>query len=170
MNSILPLGTGRLSTFGGPADSGVGADEGLALVGPTDLAIWWYGSLFLTEDQAGAPGLARRLNPRAHYAAMRWDEVLRPHGLAYFNPDGVRNLPTSTLLRHALLRLTNPRNGVTLFARPVDYGPGDGRIIDGQHDPDTGRLIDLSPATAIALGVATDQLVTVELILPEPES
>ena len=101
---------------------------------------------------------------------MRWDEVLRPFGLAYFNPDRTRNLATTALLRHAMLRVTNPRNAVTIFVRPVDYGPGDGRIIDGHQDPDTGRLIDLSPSAALALGVATDQLATVELLLPEVES
>ena len=62
-----------MSVFGGPADEGVGPHEGLALIGPTDLGIWWYSCLFLPESPAGTTGLARRLNPRAFYLAMRWD-------------------------------------------------------------------------------------------------
>ena len=53
MSEIISLGTGKMSTFGGPADEGVGPHEGLALVGPTDLASWWWSCLFLSQQPPG---------------------------------------------------------------------------------------------------------------------
>ncbi len=46
-----------------------------------------------------------------------------------------------------------------MFARPVDFGPGDGSVIDGVKTPDTRRVADLSPGAATALGLQTDDLV-----------
>ena len=148
MSEIVSLGTGRMSTFGGPADDGVGPHEGLALIGPSDLAAWWFAHLFLPQQPPGTTGLARRLNPRAYYLAMRWDYA---------------RLPVD-FLRNTVVKLTNPANGFALFARPVDFGPGDGTIIDGQSTPDTNRLADLSPGAATALGLQTDELVSVEIV------
>jgi len=145
-----------MSLFGGPADEGVGPHEGLALVGPTDLGIWWWSSLFLPESPSGTTGLARRLNPRAFYLAMRWN---------YGN--AVRaGLPVTPreLLRNTVVKLTNPANGLHVLARPVDFGPGDGSVVDGQPTRDTGRLADLSPGAAAALGLRTDDLVRCELV------
>ena len=149
MSKIILLGTGKMSVFGGPADDGVGPDEGLALIGPTDLGIWWYASLFLPEQPAGTTGMARRLNPRAFYLAMRWDYAQWP----------------KQVLRHAVVKLTKPANALHVFARPVDFGPGDGSIIDGLTTTDTGRIADLSPGAATALGLQTDQEVTCELVV-----
>ena len=148
MSEIILLGTGKMSVFGGPADEGVGPHEGLALIGPSDLGIWWYSCLFLPEAPAGTTGLARRLNPRAFYLAMRWDYALYP----------------VQFLRHAVVKLSNPANALHVFARPVDFGPGDGTIIDGQPTQDTGRIADLSPGAATALGLQTDGVVTCELV------
>ncbi len=148
MSEIIALGTGRMSTFGGPADEGVGPHEGLALVGPSDLALWWFACLFLPQQPEGTTGLARRLNPRAYYLAMRWD-------YARFPVD---------FLRNTVVKLTNPANELVVLARPVDFGPGDGTVIDGQPTPDTGRIADLSPGAATALGLQTDELVRVEIV------
>jgi hypothetical protein len=148
MSEILFLGTGKMSVFGGPADEGVGPHEGLALVGPGDLDIWWYSCLFLPDQPAGTTGLARRLNPRAFYLAMRWDYARYP----------------KQILRNAVVKLTNPTNALHVFARPVDFGPGDGTIIDGQPTQDTGRIADLSPGAAMALVLQTDDAVTCELV------
>ncbi len=148
MSEIVFLGVGKMSVFGGPADEGVGPHEGLALVGASDLGVWWWSCLFLPESPAGTTGLARRLNPRAFYLAMRWDYALYP----------------VQFLRHAVVKLTNPANALYVFARPVDFGPGDGTIIDGQPTPDTGRVADLSPGAATALGLQTDDAVTCELV------
>jgi hypothetical protein len=148
MSDIVLLGTGKMSTFGGPADDGVGPHEGLALIGPSDLAFWWFSSLFLAEPPAGTTGLARRLNPRAFYLAMRWDYARWP----------------KLLLRQTVVKLTNPVNGFWVFARPVDFGPGDGSVIDGEPTPDTGRIADLSPGAATALGLETDDVVRCEMV------
>lgn len=148
VSDLIFLGSGRMSVFGGPADEGVGPHEGLALVGPSDLGIWWYASLFLPESPPGTTGLARRLNPRAYYLAMRWDYARFP----------------KIFLRNAVVKLTNPANGLHVFARPVDFGPGDGSIIDGQPTQDTGRIADLSPGAAAALGLRTDEVVRCELV------
>jgi hypothetical protein len=137
-----------MSTFGGPADDGVAPHEGLALIGPTDLALWWFAHLFLPQPPPGTTGLARRLNPRAYYLAMRWDYARWP----------------KDFLRATVVRLTNPATGSDILARPVDYGPGDGLLIDGQPTPDTGRLADLSPGAALALGLRTDDLVLCEMV------
>ncbi len=148
MSELIDLGTGKMSVFGGPADDGVGPQEGLALIGRSDLGIWWYSSLFLPQAPAGTTGLARRLNPRAFYLAMRWDYARFP----------------KQLLRNSVVKLTNPANGLHVFARPVDFGPGDGSVIDGQATLDTGRLADLSPGAATALGLQTDGEVRCELV------
>src|SRR5277367_3920938 len=148
MSEIIFLGQGKMSTFGGPTDGGVGPAEGLALIGPADLAEWWFAHLFLPEQPAGTTGLARRLNPRAFYLAMRWDYGRFP----------------KELLRNTVVKLTNPANGLYVFARPVDFGPGDGTVIDGQQTQDTGRIADLSPGAATALALQTDDAVRCELV------
>jgi hypothetical protein len=150
MGAFVSLGTGRMSVFGGPADEGVGPHEGLALVGPTDLALWWFSCLFLAEQPAGTTGLARRLNPRAYYLAMRWDYARFP----------------KEALRNGLVRLSVPGagDGRDVFARPVDFGPGDGSVIDGRVTANTGRIADLSPGAATALGLQTDEVVACEWV------
>lgn len=137
-----------MSVFGGPADEGVGPHEGLALVGSTDLALWWFSCLFLAEQPEGTSGLARRLNPRAYYMAMRWDYARFP----------------KLYLRKAVVKLTNPARDFYVFARPVDFGPGDGETVDGEATEETGRMTDLSPGAATALGLQTDDEVTCELV------
>ncbi len=148
MSEIIFLGTGKMSVFGGPADEGVGPHEGLALIGPTDLGLWWYSCLFLPAQPAETTGLARRLNPRAFYLAMRWDYTRWP----------------KDFLRNAVVKLTNPANERYVFARPVDFGPGDGSIIDGTTTQDTRRIADISPGAATALGLQTDDVVRCELV------
>ena len=149
MSEYIFLGSGKMSVFGGPADEGVGPHEGLALVGPTDLAFWWYSCLFLPQQPPETTGLARRLNPRAFYLAMRWDYARWP----------------KQVLRNAIVKLTNPSNDFHVFARPVDYGPGDGSVIDGNPTPGTGRIADLSPGAATVLGLQTDNVVKCEIVV-----
>src|ERR1700727_2521815 len=127
MSEIILLGTGKMSVFGGPADEGVGPHEGLALIGPSDLGIWWYSCLFLPESPAGTTGLARRVNPRALYLARRWDYTLYP----------------KSFRGKTVVKLTNPAKELYVFARPVDFGPGDGTMIDGHPTLDMGRMADL---------------------------
>ncbi len=140
--------TGKQSCFGGPDDHGVGLTEGLALIELEDLVHWWFRHLFLRVLPIGM-GVARSLNPDAFYCAMRWDYTQYPR----------------EVLRRSYLKVSSKT--ATIFCRPVDFGPGDGTIIDGQSTPDTGRILDLSPGGQEALGLQTDDIVTCDgLILP----
>lgn len=130
---------GKCSTFGGRKDTGVKPSEGLAVI-PDDgwrQAIWR--SLF-TDQHDDSLGLARNLDPNAHYCAMRWDYDKTPR----------------VVLAHSIVRVV-AEDGTTVWCRPADWGP----------NIRTGRVIDLSPGAAQALGVKTDARVQATLITPE---
>ncbi len=145
---IISLGTGKCSFFGGPDDEGVGQLEGLALVSIQDLTDWWFARCFLAPRPH--VGAARTLNPKAFYCAMRW---------GYGDGDGnglgeiLPNVPAS-IIRRCLFRVWFGQ--INVFVQAVDWGP----------NRNTGRLIDLSPGAVAALGCDTDDLVTVEAIIP----
>ena len=131
--------TGKMSWFGGPLDYGVAPDEGLALIEPDDLKDYGrFGYLFLPAQPPETTGLARRLNPSCFYLAMRWNYAQFPR----------------EVLRRS--KVTLKANGRSVCAAPVDWGPND----------DTGRIADLSPGAAAALGLVTDDVVTCNLCLP----
>ena len=73
--SIIAI-DGKMSTFGGPDDTGVRPDEGLSLFEPADVTA--NPDLFLATQPAGTSGLARRLNPQAKYLACRWNLAITP--------------------------------------------------------------------------------------------
>jgi len=127
-----------MSTFGGPDDSGVSASEGLALVEPSQLQ--QVKDYFLPTQPPGTTGLARRLNPKTFYLACRWDY----------------EKTSKSFLLESLVTVTNPQNGKTAQAKPVDWGP----------NKNTGRIADLSPGLAKFLGLQTDQ--EVEVVIPLP--
>jgi hypothetical protein len=128
-----------MSTFGGPHDTGVARDEGLALIDRDDLLNeWWFRRLFLPYQPDLTTGLARRLNPEAFYIAMRW---------------GDRGVGRETA-RRAIFKLTNPITEKHIFAQAADFGPA----------VRTKRLVDMSPGAAEALELKTDDIVTVEMI------
>ncbi len=93
--------------FGGPRDTGMSADEGLALFTQADLQNRKYSYLFLPTPPPGATGLWRRLNPDKYYLACSWDYNDTPR----------------KFLKCALARVENPANGRAADARPVDLGP-----------------------------------------------
>lgn len=128
--------SGRMSVFGGPSDTGVAADEGLALVEPAELAK--FDGFFLPEQPPGTTGLARRLDPASHYIACRWDY----------------KATSRAFLQGTTVAVT--AHGKTLQARPVDWGP----------NARTGRIADLSPGLAGALGLKTDDVC--EVVIPSP--
>jgi hypothetical protein len=128
---------GKMSTFGGPHDLGMSADEGLALFTVRDLKDPKYAYLFLPAPPPGTSGLGRRLNPDQYYFACRWNYADTP----------------KEFLRRALARVENPVNGRAADARPVDWGP----------HPSTGRVADLSPGLAAALGLNTDDVVRITI-------
>jgi hypothetical protein len=128
---------GKMSTFGGPNDPGVGPDEGLALFDKSDVAA--NPDIFLPTQPVNTTGEARRLNPDSSYIACRWDTSATPR----------------SFLRTIKVRVS--ANGKTEEARPVDSGP----------DPATGRVADLSPGLATKLGLKTDDVCTVEIPVPQ---
>jgi N-acetylmuramoyl-L-alanine amidase len=122
---------GRCSYFGGPRDTGVDADEGLAFFYEVEDAP----HLFLPHQPPGTGGLARRLNPGLFYVACRWDYSETPKDYLA-NPQ-----------RQALVRA----QGREFLAWPADWGPNE----------NTGRVADLSPGLMRALGLETDDEVEV---------
>jgi len=73
VEEILFRVEGKMSTFGGPRDTGMSANEGLALFSPADLQDPKYSYLFLPTPPPGTTGLGRRLNPDKYYFACRWN-------------------------------------------------------------------------------------------------
>ena len=128
---------GKMSTFGGPQDSGMAANEDLALFAKADLQNPKYAYLFLPAPPPGTSGLGRRLNPDQYYFACRWNYADTP----------------KEFLRRALARVENPANGRAVDARPVDWGP----------NASTGRVADLSPGLAAALSLDTDDIVRITI-------
>lgn len=122
---------GKVSWFGGPSDTGVSPDEGLAFIYDVSDAP----HLFLDEQPSGTSGLARRLDPEKFYIACRW------------NYDVTSKSELLTL--KALVRST--KTGKYAIAEPADWGP---------HQ-DTDRLADISPGLMAALGIETDDEVEV---------
>lgn len=137
VEEILFRVEGKMSTFGGPKDTGMSADEGLALFTQADLNDPKYSYLFLPTPPQGTTGLGRRLNPDTYYFACRWNYKDTP----------------KEFLKRALARVENPSNGRAVDARPVDWGPNIA----------TGRVADLSPGLAAALGLQTDDVVRITI-------
>ncbi len=137
VEEILFRVEGKMSTFGGPKDTGMSTDEGLALFAPADLQNPKYSYLFLPTPPPDITGLGRRLNPDKYYFACRWDYNDTP----------------KEFLKRALARVENPLNGRAADARPVDWGPNIA----------TGRVADLSPGLAAALGLETDDVVRITI-------
>jgi len=132
---------GTMSTFGGPADSGVSSSEGLAFFYEPEECP----HLMLPDQPEGTTGMARRLDTNVFYVACRWDYDVTPK-------DMLRNQCLKAAVR-------NPRTGVAFAAFPADWGP---------HEQETGRAADLSPALAEALGLSTDDEVEVGYPINSP--
>src|SRR5207302_1667956 len=94
--------------------------------------------LFLDTQPPGTTGLARRLNPAFNYIACRWDYSVTPQDF----------------LRKS--SVTVSANGKSVAASPADWGPNRA----------TGRVTDLSPGLAHALGLNTDD--ECSLVIPLP--
>ncbi len=129
---------GKMSTFGGPKDTGMSPSEGLSLFSSEqDMINHGVGDFLLSSHEAGATGLGRRLNPKKYYLACRWWET---------------NLSTS-LLKNTWAWVENSKSGTRLKARPVDSGPADW----------TNRVADLSPGLADALKLKTNDVCSVTI-------
>jgi hypothetical protein len=135
-DDVLFYALGKCSHFGGPLDTGVSEQEGLAFFSSINET---NQHLFLPLDEG--TGLARRLNAKAvNYIACRWDYDVTPKKMLAESGERalVRSLDTG---REAL-------------AWPADWGPNEA----------TDRIADLSPALCEMLGVETDD--TVEVVYP----
>ncbi len=130
---------GRMSTFGGPDDPLVSPSEDLALVF-NQLTFSKVTEFFLPEQPPGTTGFARRLNPKKHYIACRWNYA---------------DTPKSYLLS-TLVKVTNPKTGKSAMAKPLDWGPRG----------DLNRTADLSPGLAEHLGLETNEVCEMLLLHP----
>lgn len=129
--------TGKASWFGGPNDTGVSADEGLAFLYDVEDAP----HLFLAQQPPGTTGLARRLDPYVPYVACRWD---------------YDETPKEELAGPQMALVVAQKTGLRRLAWPADWGP---------HE-DTERVADLSPGLLESLGIETDDKVTVIYPVP----
>lgn len=130
---------GKCAYFGGPDDHGVAPSEGLALVSAGDAAK--FAGYFLSAQPHGTTGLARRLDPNAHYIACRWNYAQT----------------SRSYLQGITVDVCDPHNpSVHFTARPVDWGPAAG----------TRRVACLSPGLMKALGIDTDHVVRVVVPMP----
>src|SRR6516165_9229393 len=127
--------SGKVSWFGGPEDMGVSSSEGLAFLYDVDDKP----HLFLKQQPSGTTGLARRLDPKTSYIAMRWD---------------YDQFSQERLAGNDVAMVRAPRTGKQFVAHPADWGP----------HTDTERVADISPGLMEALGITTDD--EVEVIYP----
>jgi len=134
---------GKCSWFGGPDDTGVAADEGLAFI----YTVEDKEDLFLSYQPDDTTGLARRLNPAVPYVACRW--------YAEGNPDAKAKLRPVLLTEMALV--TAKKNGRQIKCYPADWGP---------HE-DTKRIADISQGAMDYLQIETDD--EVEVVFPFTE-
>jgi hypothetical protein len=124
---------GKMATFGGPRDPDVKPNEGLALIEESEISLYPAG-LIMTPEQAGFPGLAKRLNTGVFYIACRWENFKKQR----------------SFLQRA--EIVVEANGKSATARAVDWGPGV-----------PTRVADLSPGLAAFLGLNTDDQVVVKI-------
>ena len=133
---------GKVSYFGGPADSGVSASEDLAFIYSTEDQPVLFLSYQPVDPATGktTTGLARRLNPEQPYVACRWP----------YNSSNKAQWREVLLKEMALV--TAPKTGKSMKVYPADWGP---------HE-DTDRVADISPSAMDYLEIETDDEVIVE--------
>lgn len=120
-----------MNVFGGPKDRGVKPDDKLAL--PT-------GQHFVYER-------FRSLHPQSFYCSMRWQ-----YTVLHMTPEEVKRW-----WANKKIQITNQKNGVSVVARAVDWGP---------HE-NTGLDVGISPGAASALDVETGDEVQVAMADPK---
>lgn len=133
---------GRISTFGGSADSFMGRADMLAMFKSRSEAAEPEGrDYFIWPPPPGITGTLRQLDPEKFYVACRWDY----------------DKASKEQLRESLVTVTNPANGKIAKAKPVDWGP----------HASTGRVADISPGLAEFLDVKTDEVVVISFESPQ---
>jgi hypothetical protein len=128
--------TGLISKFGGPNDTGMKWDEGLAF--------YW--------DHAFCDDHPQLFNERSKDLSQGTSKRLRNLDAYYIALNIALDTPIS-IARNSKWKVANPETGDYVIAVLVDRGPAA-----------NGRLIDASDAVLRAIGVETDQIVEVEEI------
>lgn len=130
---------GKMSTFGGPNDTGMKPGETLAIIHDADItSVPGVASLF---PPGTTKALGRSLlNNQADYIACRWD---------------YKTTPRSYLVKTDVV-VRNPVTGKSVIVRPADWGPAEW----------TNRVADLSDHAALALGLQTND--ECEVVIPLP--
>lgn len=136
--------TGKISTFGGPDDKGMSKGEGLAMYEHVEADM--RPDLFTPRILMDRGVAARLRNNDAMYFAIRFPSI--DHGARL---EGWHDGFHRTLLQRRWFLIRGPKTGI--HAALVDYGP----------HTSTGRMFDLSDALARALGVQTDDEVTLRM-------
>ncbi len=135
---VLFAARGTVSWFGGPDDSGVASDEGLAMWYKPEECPW----LMLPKQPSNTTGMARRLDPSVFYFAARFDYSVTPKEMLRGPQMGM---------------ITATKTGISRLAHVADWGP---------HEEQTGRACDISPGLMENLGIDTDSEVTVTYPAP----
>lgn len=120
--------TGKISTFGGPDDSGMTHTEGLAIYEHHEADL--RPDLFRRRATDLTEGSSKRLKITALYFAYRFPKAHNRKGL-----------------QQSIFWFVNNKNGLTIPMSLVDFGP---------HER-TGRVFDISPYAAELLRVKTDE-------------
>lgn len=118
---------GRISTFGGPHDSGMLRTEGLALYEAAEADL--RPDLFSQRASDPTEGTSKRLKCNALYFAYRFPKAHNRAGL-----------------QKSIFWFKNNKNGLIIPLSLVDFGP---------HER-TKRVFDISPYAAELLRVQTD--------------
>jgi len=130
---------GQWKTFGGPDDLTRRPGEGLSLVSEGDIP--FFSSVLLPNQPPGTTGLIRRLDPSKYYIACRWDH----------------SMDRSFLKKGDMAKVSNPRTGKAIKARPVDTGPNEF----------TNCVADISPGLKDFLGLQGADEIVVEVPVPK---
>jgi hypothetical protein len=128
---------GKISSFGGPDDTGMRYDEGLAFYEHREADL--RTDLFLPRSADPFQGTSKRL--RCHEA--------------YYVALNVPNTFTRLIFQQSLWKIANLRTGIYAVCYLVDRGPGA-----------KGRLVDASNKVLDVIGVNTDDEVEVSEVTP----
>lgn len=140
-------GTGRLPDFQGKASQFGGPSGGA------------YGHMALTDEQGNLSDNQRAKWGGPYYCAMRWPYVVyKMNELAVGH--GVTDIGACKKWWAARkILVVSKDTGRAVVVRPADWGPGSGG--NASLASADGRIIDLSETAMKALGISTDQVVSV---------
>ncbi len=141
-------GTGRLPAFQGKA-SQFGGPKGGA-----------YNGMALTGEPGGLPDSARAKWGGPYYCAMRWPYIEYDRTGDLQQAHGVTSISKAVAWwKNRKVLVVSKDTGRAVVVRAADWGPGSGG--NASLSSADGRIIDLSETAMKALGIHTDQVVSV---------